>query len=216
VIKNVAGYDVSRLQAGAMGTLGIITEVSLRVFPRPERAITVAREVGYREAIEDMNQWLSRSGTLSGACWTDQRLYLRFSGCGLAVQSQAREAGGDILDQDESFWTGLREQKLPFFAGDKPLWRFSLASGTAFFLPDEQWLIDWGGSQRWLRGNFELADLESRSESSRGQVGLYRGGDRQAEVFHSKNSVQVKIHKNIKQAFDPQGIFNPGRLYSWM
>jgi len=216
VIKNVAGYDVSRLQAGAMGTLGVITEISLRVFPRPEQMATVVMECDAPEGITAMNYWSSQGGSLNGACWVDNRLYLRFSGCEPAVQSHIRNSGGRVLEDSESFWTALRELQQAFFEGVEPLWRFSLASSAGHFLQDGRWLIDWGGGQRWLRGDYEFGALEFLAEKARGQLSLYRGGDRKAEVFHSKNAIQKQIHKRIKSAFDPQGIFNPGRLYSWM
>ena len=216
VLKNVAGYDVSRLQAGAMGTLGIITEISLRVFPRPEYTATGVSELDCRAAIEMMNNRTSKGGPLCGAAWVDNRLYLRYSGCEPAVRSHTREIGGHLLEDCNGFWTALREQRQPFFAGDEPLWRFSVESGADHFDEDGKWLIDWGGAQRWLRGDYEFKELETMADRIHGQVSLYRGGDRDGEVFHSRSKTEMQVHKRIKSAFDPQGIFNPGRLYSWM
>ena len=216
VIKNVAGYDVTRLQAGAMGTLGVITEVSLRVFPRPETVATVVRDCSCQEAIASMKHWSSRGGALSGACWVDDRLFFRFSGCGPAVRSHVKNFNADLFEGSGQFWAALKEQQHAFFDGDMPLWRFSLESGANHFRPGGQWLIDWGGAQRWLRGDYEFGEMESLAQNAHGQVSLFRGGNRDGEVFHSKNEMQKLIHKRIKTAFDPQGIFNPGRLYGWM
>jgi len=215
VMKNVAGYDVTRLQAGAMGTLGLITEVTLRVFPRPERWATTVLEMNAVEALRVMSEESGEGGPLSGACWVDGRLYLRYSGLDVAVADRLRRRGGEVLPADETFWTGLREQRLEFFSGDEPLWRISGRS-AATQVGDESWLIDWGGAQRWLRGLREWPELQSLAESMGGQLSLYRGGDREGEVLHPRTPAQKRLHLALKQAFDPQGIFNPGRLYRWM
>ena len=215
VMKNVAGYDVSRLQAGAMGTLGLITEVTLRVFPRPERRATAVLEMGAVEALRVMSEESREGGPLSGACWVDGRLFLRYSGLDAAVADRLRRRGGAALQGDEIFWRNVREQRLEFFSGDGPLWRISGRS-AATHGGDGPWLLDWGGAQRWLRGSREWPELISLAESMGGQLGLYRGGDRDGEVLHPRTPAQQRLHRALKQAFDPQGIFNPGRLYSWM
>jgi glycolate oxidase FAD binding subunit len=110
----------------------------------------------------------------------------------------------------------LREQRLAFFAGDEPLWRCSVASTAPHFLPGADWLLDWGGSQRWLRGDFDQAGLEALAERAGGQVGLYRGGDRRGEVYHRQPEPLRQLQLRLKDALDPDRIFNPGRLYSWM
>jgi len=215
VMKNVAGYDVTRLQAGAMGTLGLITEVTLRVLPRPERQATVALELDADEALEVMSHESRRGGPLSGACWVGGRLYLRYSGLDAAVTDRLQRRGGEPLRDGDSFWTMLREQQLDFFAGDEPLWRISGRSAAALG-GDGPWLIDWGGAQRWLRGSRSWPELLSQAERMGGQLSLYRGGDREGEVLHPRTPAQKRLHLALKRAFDPRGIFNPGRLYRWM
>ena len=215
VMKNVAGYDVTRLQAGAMGTLGLITEVTLRVLPCPERQATAVLELDADEALEVMSEESREGGSLSGACWVDGRLYLRYSGLDVAVADSLRRRGGEPLPDDDSFWTDLREQRLQFFGGEEPLWRIAGRS-AAPLAGAGTWLLDWGGSQRWLRGFRDWHELQSLAEGMGGQLSLYRGGDRDGEVQHPRTPVQRRLHLALKRAFDPQGLFNPGRLYSWM
>ena len=216
VMKNVAGYDVSRMQAGAMGTLGIITEVSLKVMPRPAATATIRQEMPAAQAIETMNRLSAQSKPLTGACWFDNHLYLRLAGAQSAVDSTVSQWQGDVLEDDNDVWLELREQQLDYFLDSEPLWRFSVNSNAAHVLPNENWLIDWGGAQRWLRGNFATEELESIAERMGGQVSCYRNGDRLQEVFHTQPPALRQLHKRLKLAFDANEIFNPGRLYSWM
>lgn len=216
VMKNVAGYDVSRMQAGAMGTLGIITEVSLKVMPKPAATVTIKQEMDAATAIENMNRLSGQSKPLTGACWFNNHLYLRLAGARSAVDSTVSQWQGAALDDSDAFWSTLREQQLDYFLDATSLWRFSVKSSATHMLPDEDWLIDWGGAQRWLRGDFATGKLEALAEAAGGQVSLYRGGDRSQEVFHTQPEALQKIHQRLKHAFDPNGVFNPNRLYSWM
>lgn len=216
VMKNVAGYDVSRLQAGAMGTLGVITELSLKVMPMPDRTLTLVRELDAGAALTDMNRLASQPRPLTAACWLDNRLYLRLSGAVSAVEGTARLWPGEVLEDGDTFWRELREQRLAFFAGAAPLWRFSVRSTAAHVLPEAPWLLDWGGSQRWLRGEFDQAELEALAEAAGGQVALYRGGDRSGEVLHRLPAPMQALQRRLKAALDPDGLFNPGRLYGWL
>lgn len=221
VMKNVAGYDVSRMQAGALGTLGIITEISFKVMPRPAATLTLVQEMSATEAIETMNKLAAKAKPLTGACWLDNKLYLRLSGAQSAVDGTANQWSGSVLEEGEhksgsEFWHSLREQKLSFFNGDDALWRFSIRPSAEHLHVNEKWLIDWGGAQRWLRGEFDQTQLELDASNAGGQLGLYRGGNRQGEVFHSQPQALKTIHQRLKKSLDPDEVFNPGRLYSWL
>ncbi|WP_166267697.1 glycolate oxidase subunit GlcE [Marinobacter caseinilyticus] len=216
VMKNVAGYDVSRTQAGAMGSLGVLTEISLKVLPRPATTVTLSREMRQNEAILFMNARAAEPKPLSAACWLDGKLYLRLSGAQSAVEATAKQWDIPLMTGGDEFWQQLRDQQLPFFAGDQPLWRFSVNSTAPNPPLDGPWLIDWAGSQRWYRGDAELASMEAHAEKAGGQVSLFRGGDRTGEVMHRQLPALQAIQKRLKHSFDPDGLFNPGRLYSWM
>lgn len=216
VMKNVAGYDVSRMQAGAMGTLGIISEVSLKIMPKPAASLTIVQDMSAAQAIETMNRLSGQPTPLTGACWLNDKLYLRLAGAKSAVEASSREVQGSVLDDGNRFWDQLREQRLDFFAGDAPLWRFSVKSSAEHVLSSENWLIDWGGAQRWLRGDFDKNELEAIAENMGGQVSLYCGGNRDGDVFHTQPEALKLIHQRLKHAFDPKAIFNAGRLYHWM
>ena len=216
VMKNVAGYDVARLQAGAMGVLGVITEVSVRVQPVPECRLTRVFELDAQTAMDRITELCGRNTPLSGACWHDGRLYLRLAGPEAALGRITSKMGGENLDNGDEFWQSLRDFEHRFFAGAESLFRFSLPPATGHFEPDGNWLLDWGGAQRWLSGRHELAKLETLATESNGQVSLFKGGDRNGDVFHQRDAVQQRIHQSLKAAFDPLGIFNPGRLYRWM
>lgn len=216
VMKNVAGYDLSRAQAGAFGTLGIITEVSLKVLPQPKTTLTLVKEMDAVRAIQSMNKRAGTSQLLAGACWVNEALYLRLTGSHAVVMAAAQEWGGDVLEDDIPFWHSIREHQHSFFSGDDTLWRFSIKPNAAHWRQDAPWLIDWGGAQRWLRGEFNFANLEAEASEARGQVSLFRGERRANEVFATLSPSAKLLHQRLKKAFDPQGIFNPGRLYSWM
>lgn len=216
VMKNVAGYDVSRLQAGAMGTLGVITELSLKVLPRPAATTTLVQELALDEAIHRMNNRATEPKPLTGACWLDGKLYLRLAGARSAVDATASQWQGEPLADADSFWAQLRDHRSEFFAGDQPLWRFSVNPTALNPDLDGSWLVDWGGSQRWYRGEAQLSDMEALAAHAGGQVSLFRGGDRSGEVMHRQPAALKAIQQRLKRSFDPEGIFNPGRLYTWM
>jgi glycolate oxidase FAD binding subunit len=218
VMKNVAGYDVSRLQAGAMGSLGLITEVSLKVLPKPVVTRTLVFDVGLEDAVALMNRRAAEPKPLSAACWLDNRLYLRLSGARAAVDATLSQwqGQGRQLEDDDAFWAALRDQKLAYFEGEAPLWRFSIRSTVVNPDLPGNWLIDWGGAQRWYRGDASMAQMQQLAEAAGGQVSLFRGGDRQADVMHPQAKALQLLQQRLKQSFDPDGVFNPGRLYSWM
>lgn len=215
VMKNVAGYDVSRLQAGALGTLGVISEISLKVLPRPQRSLTLRYDMDAGDAIRLMNRRAGEPGPLSAAAWLDGQLYLRLSGAANAVASTATQWGGETVEEP-TLWAALCEMALPFFAGEAPLWRFSLQSCAPHTPEVGATLIDWAGAQRWVRGEHNRDQLERIAAAAGGHVTLFRGGDRSAEVRPPLDAVQQRLQQRLKASFDPDGLLNPGRLYRWL
>lgn len=215
VMKNVAGYDVSRLLTGSLGTLGVLLEVSLRVLPRPGAERTLVQDADPAEAIERLAGWADKPYPLSGAVCDGERLYLRLSGSASGVSAAAETLGGDTLPDEQAwvFWNDLREQRLDFFAGDTPLWRLSLPPATPpLDLPGAR-LLDWGGAQRWLRSDADPDTVFAAARTAGGHATLFRGGDRTGAVFQPLDPALMTLHRRLKTSFDPAGIFNPGRLY---
>jgi len=216
VMKNVAGYDVSRLQAGALGTLGVLTQVSLKVLPMPEHSITLSYELDSQAAVEQMIARSAQPKPLSAASWLDGQMFLRLSGTEEAVKQTAKLWGGEQVMHATSLWQQLRDMDHAFFSGSEPLWRFSHNPTAGAQREFGEILIDWGGAQRWVRGEQDRTALEKSAEDAGGHVSLFRGGDRLGEVKHSAGTIEKRLHQRLKHAFDPAGILNPGRLYSWM
>lgn len=216
VMKNVAGYDVSRMLAGSLGTLGLILEVSLKVLPLPLREASLRFEMSEIDALTRLNEWGGQPLPVSASCWHQGVLTLRLSGADAAVEAALRKLGGQLFgDMDAAhFWAALRDQTHAYFAGGS-LWRMSVPSHTSAIILRGEQLIEWGGAQRWLK--VDDADAESIRRTvaaSGGHATLFRGGDKGVGVFHPLAPAVAKIHERLKQSFDPAGIFNPGRMYA--
>ena len=215
VMKNVAGYDVSRLMAGAMGTLGLILDASFKVLPIPEVEQTQVYEVSEDVALLRMNEWAAKALPLSAACFLDNKLRVRFSGQQTGIAEAIRDLGGEQDVKGKEFWTALREQHLPYFTTADVLWRLVVPQATQPLGLGKS-LIDWGGGQRWLVGDHDDASIRRSVESLGGSATRFRGGDRTANVYHPLTSGIASLHRSLKAAFDPAGILNPGRLYDGM
>ena len=218
VMKNVAGYDISRLMTGSMGTLGLLLEVSIKVLPIPPIELTLRMQMKEAAAIEKMNQWAGKPLPISATCFYENNLTLRLSGAESAVRAAHTKLGGELIPDGSAFWNSIREQTHTFFQSGSSLWRLSLKSNTPpLKLPGQQ-LIEWGGALRWLACSGEDMNTEEsivRSESSLadGNATLFRSNRKSESVFHPPGSQMIKIYQRIKEKFDPAGIFNPGRMY---
>jgi glycolate oxidase FAD binding subunit len=215
VIKNVAGYDVSRLMAGALGTLGAITEVSFKVLPLPAAEVTLAFAMGEAEAIERANRWAGQPLPLSAAAWEAGTLRVRLSGAPPAIAAARAKMGGEEDGRGAAYWHELREQRLDFFSGPAPLWRLSVPQTTPPLCAGHAQLVDWGGGVRWIRGTLDAASIREIAQRAGGHATLFRGGDKSVGVFHPLAPALMKIHRRLKAAFDPAGILNPGRMYDF-
>jgi glycolate oxidase FAD binding subunit len=214
VMKNVAGYDVSRLMAGSLGTLGLIVEASLKVMPVPAAAATLRFDLHQDKALEAMNRWAGKPLPLSATCWHDGLLTVRLSGARAAVDAACATLGGEKVGSgDTAFWEELCEQRHPFFAGNGALWRLSVPSVAGVLDLPGPTLIEWGGAQRWIRCDDCAAAVRAAAAKAGGHATLFRGGDKTVGVFQPPAPVLARIHRDLKRAFDPRGVLNPGRLY---
>jgi len=219
VMKNVAGYDVSRLLTGSMGTLGLILEVSIKVLPRPVAQQSLQFAMTQEQALHQLNVWGGQPLPLSASCWHNGLLAIRLSGAQAAVDAAIKKMGGDALPEPEKFWDRLREQEHAFFDGvmqDKEhgLWRLSVPSVAPVLNLQGQQCIEWGGAQRWLKTSASASAVRAAAEQAGGHATLFKGGDKSVGVFHPLQPAVERIHRNLKNAFDPAGIFNPGRMFN--
>jgi glycolate dehydrogenase FAD-binding subunit len=212
VMKNVAGFDVSRLLCGSLGILGILTEISLKVLPRPRLEETRRLELAAAEAVEAFNRWAALPLPVSGAAWSQGSAWVRLSGAPAAVRAAREQIGGDPVAASlaERFWSDLRHCQLPLFAAES-LWRLSLPPAAAPpDIPVEP-LIDWGGALRWYANVPPEIPVRERARAARGTALRWRGAAPEGR-FHPLPENVASLHRRLKERFDPRGIFNPGRL----
>ncbi|MFN2645793.1 MAG: glycolate oxidase subunit GlcE [Burkholderiales bacterium] len=212
VMKNVAGYDISRLVAGSLGTLGLVAEASLKVLPAPRAERTRRLEMSEARALEAMNRWAGEPLPVSATAWHQGALHIRLSGSEPALAAALSRIGGEDLPDGAAWWRALREQAHPFFAGDEDLWRIAVPSITA---PLELGapLLEWHGALRWLRATGNSAQVRDAAKRAGGHATLFRARQKPDGAFAPLDPVLARLHRALKEAFDPAGIFNRGRLY---
>lgn len=216
VMKNVAGYDVSRLMCGAYGTLGVLLEVSLKVLPLPAAEVYLSLELDSEAALTNMTRWQRDPLPLSGLCYDGDRLHVRLSGADQAVAAARRRLGGEPDPRGAKFWNRLREQQSAFFTGTGDLWRLSIPSNIHGITQDPaingKQRIDWGGALRWLKTDAAADTVFGAAASVGGHAMRFRSTERDS-VFQPLPTGLLALHKRLKLAFDPHGIFNVGRIY---
>ena len=210
VMKNVAGFDVSRLMAGSFGTLGLLLEVSLKVLPLPEEEVTLRYQIDEAGAIERMNRWAGQPLPISATCFADGALTIRLSGSTLGLQAARKQIGGDTVADGAAFWESVREQRLDAFDG-ATLWRLSLKSTTApIKLPGRQ-VIEWNGALRWVATEAPAEQVMAAARAGGGHATRFRG-NRDAPLLQLDPGA-LALHRKLKAALDPDGIFGPRRLH---
>lgn len=204
VMKNVAGYDVSRLLTGSLGCLGVITEVSLKVLPKPEREATVVRPLDRAEVLSAMRK-LNVLPETSGLAFYEGQLFARFSGSGSSVEARCSDFlnGADGQEGDNNFWQKL--DALALFSSTPELWRVSTKTNASQDGLNAAEVIDWGGGQRWL--TTQPDDIET------GYVTKVKSTVADEDRFAPLSTYVLQVHKHLKQKFDPHGILNPGKMY---
>ncbi len=209
VMKNVAGFDLSRLMTGSFGTLGVILEVSLKVLPRPEQETTLRFQMDETAAIETMNRWAAQPLPISATCHAAGALTVRLSGSRLGVAAARTRIGGELVPDGQAFWRAVREQTLDAFRG--PLWRLSIKSSTPpLTLPGRQ-VIEWNGSLRWVATDAPAQQVFEAARKAGGHATRFRANNG-TPVMRLDPAV-LELHKRLKAALDPNGIFGPHRLH---
>jgi len=217
VMKNVAGYDASRLMTGAQGTLGLLLDISLKVLPVNEQETSIKIESEQQNAIKNIKHWVKHGLPVSASCFYKNSLYLRLSSTHSAVQKSL-----DIINKscssetiDNTFWTTIKDQTHEFFSTaaseEKDLWRFSSVAASSLFDETDDRLIEWNGALCWIKSELDLHDLADKNQANATRYSL-SGADK--NIFQPLQPCLLKIHQRLKQAFDPEHIMNPGRLYS--
>lgn len=216
VIKNVAGFDVSRLIAGALGTLGVLLEVSLRVVPRPAAERTLVQELPEAAALERMTAFASRPLPVSATAWEAGRLAVRLSGAESAVDAAASALGGAVLEAAEAtaYWHAVREQARPFFGDGLPLWRIALPANRPPLALAGPQCLEWRGMRRWLPTDAPAALIRARAAALGGEATLFRGPRGGTPVFTPRTPAVARIEARLRAEFDPAGIFNRGRMHA--
>jgi glycolate oxidase FAD binding subunit len=222
VMKNVAGYDVSRLLAGSLGTLGVILEVSLKVLPVAPATLTLALEMDEVTALASLNAWGGQPLPVNASAWWNGSLLLRLSGAVAAVHAARARIGGEAVEADAAaaFWDGLRNHHDEYFVkaqaevqAGAALWRLSVPQTAPPMALDGDLLIEWGGAQRWLCSTLPAAAVREAATGVGGHATLFMAQDKSAGVFAPLSAPLARIHRELKKSFDPSGVFNPGRLY---
>lgn len=227
VMKNVAGYDVSRLMAGSLGSLGPILELSIKVLPVPVKIQTqVLSDITQEQALYRLSQWRSLPFVISASTWVADEyngntgpeskgtLYVRLSGSKPAVHDASNIVGGNTMDDNtaDAFWLSMRDQTHDFFKQDN-LWRLSLPPTTPA-LEIGNTMIEWDGGLRWLTTNLSPAQIRTVAAQYGGHATLYRYTEKPDDitVFHPLQSTVETINRRMMQRIDPFNVFNPGRL----
>jgi len=216
VMKNVAGYDVTRLMAGALGCLGVVTEVSFKILPVPEVEQTLCFSLDEDNAVKRMREYAASPLPLSATCFYRNQLFVRLSGSEAAVKAARVQLGGETLKDGDAFWLALREHQHDFFRSRWPLWRFSVAPDKAPYPLQGDFLYEWGGALRWYVGSDDVSELRLLAETGEGHVTCFRNSLNRQHVFHPLTPAMKKLHNKLKIAFDPEFILNRGKMYAWM
>ena len=221
VMKNVAGFDVSRLMTGSLGTLGLLLDISLKCVPLPKTETTRVFDCTAIDAIRLANQWGGKSLPISATCFHDGLFSVRLSGALSAVDAASAKLGGDAMDaaQSEVFWCSVRDHTHPYFApaidAGASLWRLAVKSTAPHSDLSGEQLIEWGGGLRWLiaTGRNAPSQLRAWAKDHGGHATLFRAPDKTPGTFHPLPDTMLALHRRLKAVFDPAGILNPGRLY---
>jgi glycolate oxidase FAD binding subunit len=215
VMKNVAGYDVSRLQVGAWGTLGVLLDVSMKVLPLPEAELTLVHEVADQDT-RAFSALLRQPLPLSGAMQIGRQRYLRLSGSESAVRAAAQQLGGDTAAATAQLWQSVRDHRHEFFTqrpAGRTLWRISVADHAPALSLSGDWLFEWAGAQRWLMTDLPAVNIFDAAKAVGGHATRYAEGSATEPAFQPLEGPMQRLQMRVRDSFDPQRLFNRGRFH---
>ncbi len=213
VMKNVAGYDLFRPMAGALGTLGVMLDITLKLLPKPEHELSFSMETGAAEMRILLRDWGYASMPLSASSYHDEELSIRLSGSAASIDAATGRLPSAMKEIATDYWLKVNEHKLPFFDDPAPLYRLLVPANTPCGLIEGESLIDWAGALYWIKTSTSLSELQNHASDLGGTVSVYRNGLRDDDIFMPLPDPLLALHKRIKNIMDPSGILNPGRLY---
>lgn len=220
VMKNVAGYDLSRLQAGAMGSLGVLLEIALKILPKPEHQLTLQRKLDQEHDLSGINRLqLTTLPVTASAIWNNQQ-WIRLSGTEPAVREAADSLGGDIVDGTDDLWRSLKNHTHAFFQASSrasdSLWRLSLPPTAPNPGLKGRWLYEWGGAQRWLWTAIPAAQIFQACSEIGGHATCYiRGTGFTASRWQPLAPGLAHLQSRLRNAFDPDQLFDSGQFHRW-
>lgn len=212
VMKNVAGFDASRLMTGSFGTLGIVAEVSLKVMPTPPFRATVQLETTEQDFLLMMNRLAGKPLPINASYFFGGVARIRLAGAEASVRAAQNTIGGEVVPEDAAFWAALRDHLLEFFQDKAPLWRLSVPPASASLALGAS-LIEWGGGIRWLKSELPATSIREAVAKLGGSASLFRNGADVSTRLAPLGPTVLRLHERLKNAFDPHGILNPGRLW---
>ena len=214
VMKNVAGYDASRLMVGAQGTLGVILDASLKVLPINESETSLMIPTDLQHATTSLRDWAHSGIPITASCYLAGKLYVRLGSTHSAIKQslQTLKRSADTQEIDNDFWLTIKNQSHEFFK-QRDLCRCSHQVSTAFYGDSDRQLLEWNGALRWHQSTEDLFEV---AEQYGGHAQRYPINDDEthSDIFQPLQPALLKIHQRLKQAFDPHRILNPGRLYT--
>ncbi|MFK7890603.1 MAG: glycolate oxidase subunit GlcE [Granulosicoccus sp.] len=216
VMKNVAGYDVSRLQIGAWGTLGVMLDISMKVLPKPEVEMTLVQESAPGDTAA-FATFLRRPLPLSGALLIGRQRYFRLSGSEAAVRAAALGMGGDSVEHGDELWRSVRDHTHEFFTSPseagKTLWRISVADHAPALSLSGDFVYDWAGAQRWLLSDEPADNIFEQARALGGHAMRFGPGNSEDPAFQPLNAAMLKLQSRLRDSFDPQRLFNRGLFH---
>ncbi len=214
VMKNVAGYDLSRLLTGSFGTLGVILDVTLKVLPIPEHEITCSMKMSLPQARQKLIDISRQAIPVTAAAYENETLRIRLSGKKVLLDETTGLLNMQVDQDSHSFWQQLRDHKHGLFETAQDCWRLSLPVTANPEFNDEAFILDWGGAQYWLSSARSAEAIFQQAQELGGSATLFCNNSKQQACFQPLAAAVHRLHEGLKQAFDPQRVLNPGKMYA--